>query len=342
MVLYKCDRCNKEFDKKSNYNSHKNRKRPCKKISHKKKINKSHDFTCHGCHKIYVSKYNLERHMRSYCKVLKDINKNEKNNEELNSRDKNTIDVDVKGYNNDVKLHEKKYLPSLGEDIPSLSEAKIKCTYCDKIKSKKNIRRHMRVCRNKHKYKYKKLKKEKDQLEKEKDKMEDEYFSFMKEMANKNTTITNTTNNNTIIYNDKRKMKNMFFIMNNYRNAKNYSDLMEPELTSSEIECIQEKGPLVGSSRLLKTRCIDGLKVKDRPFHCVDEPRNKYMIRVSDNWKVDKNADIIISIVIKKVREVVGTETTDQIIKLLKFETCGRKKLLKELNRTTNIKNSSV
>ena len=92
----------------------------------------------------------------------------------------------------------------------------------------------------------------------------------------------------------------MFCTINNYRTAKNYSDLMEPELTSSEIECIQEQGPLLGSSSLLKTRCIDGFKIEERPFHCVDEPRNKYVVRVSDSWRVDKNAEEIISTVIKK------------------------------------------
>jgi len=44
---------------------------------------------------------------------------------------------------------------------------------------------------------------------------------------------------------------------------------MEPELTSSEIECIQEKGPLMGSSKILNTRCIDGFKIEERPFHCL-------------------------------------------------------------------------
>jgi len=343
-MKYTCNNCKRDFKQKIDYTRHMNRKYPCKKDSHKlsKKYKKSsHKFTCHGCHKTYVSKYNLERHKRSYCKILKGTNKNAKNNEELNSRDKSAIENDIEGYDNDVKLYDKKCLSSSDEDIPSKFEAKTTCKYCDKIKSKKNIKRHMKVCKNKHKYKYKKLKKEKNdiikKLEEEKDQIEEEYINFMKEMANKSTTT------NTIIYNDKStKTKNMFFIINNYRNAKNYSDLMAPELTSSEIQCIQEKGPLVGSSKLLKTRCIDGLKMEERPFHCVDEPRNKYMVRVSDNWKVDKNADIIISIVIKKVRDVVGTETTDKIMKLLKFEIQGKKKLLKELNRTTNIKNSSV
>ena len=45
--------------------------------------------------------------------------------------------------------------------------------------------------------------------------------------------------------------------------------------------------------------------------------------------------------VIKKVREVFDKETTNQIMKLMNFETHGRKNLLKELNRTTNIKNSN-
>jgi len=65
------------------------------------------------------------------------------------------------------------------------------------------------------------------------------------------------------------------------------------------------------------------------------------VVRVSDSWKVDKNAEEIISTVIKKVREVFDKETTNQIMNLIYFETRGKKKLLKELNRTPNIKNSN-
>jgi DNA-directed RNA polymerase subunit RPC12/RpoP len=65
MVLYKCDKCNKEFNQKSNYIIHTNRKKPCnindnnKIIINEKKIL----YKCDKCNKEFNQKSNYLTHI---------------------------------------------------------------------------------------------------------------------------------------------------------------------------------------------------------------------------------------------------------------------------------------
>ncbi len=90
MVLHTCEKCNKEFDKKSNYNVHINKKKSClknvlnkdntikifqnipnnSKIFHKAENNINIDNECKFCHKIYSQVYNLNKHLKT-CKTKK-------------------------------------------------------------------------------------------------------------------------------------------------------------------------------------------------------------------------------------------------------------------------------
>ena len=54
MVEYICSRCTTIFTKKYNYEKHKNRKYPCKKLK----------FECEFCNKSYSSKSNLNKHLK--------------------------------------------------------------------------------------------------------------------------------------------------------------------------------------------------------------------------------------------------------------------------------------
>lgn len=83
MVLYRCQRCLKEFNKKSNYVSHCNKKFKCFEreeinISLRNPENalqnpekKLADFQCVHCKKKYSNKYTLQRHIQESCKELK-------------------------------------------------------------------------------------------------------------------------------------------------------------------------------------------------------------------------------------------------------------------------------
>lgn len=93
MVVYKCDRCNKEFDPKCNFRSHKNRKFPCQNItingaieptvkdqqhaiidavdgSHQQK-----EYKCTYCNKSFAFKNSLKRHVQNRCNIKQQIEK---------------------------------------------------------------------------------------------------------------------------------------------------------------------------------------------------------------------------------------------------------------------------
>lgn len=99
MVVYKCDRCDKTFDRKSNYSTHINRKNLCKittqndhKITANNRKKNEHIKTnlscdqpqvcriaikCQYCNKVFKRNYNLKIHLESRCKIKTQIN-NEK------------------------------------------------------------------------------------------------------------------------------------------------------------------------------------------------------------------------------------------------------------------------
>ena len=75
MVLYKCKKCLKEFNKKSNYKAHLNKKFPCKLDTSLKNNsilvpNMEHNsrYICNYCNRSYSRKPNLNKHLKS-CKV---------------------------------------------------------------------------------------------------------------------------------------------------------------------------------------------------------------------------------------------------------------------------------
>jgi len=319
MVLYKCNRCNKEFNRKSNYNYHINRKKPCKKVNQKQKsklIKTNHTYKCFNCNKIYSTKSNLNRHIKQYCKELQEITENNHKNDQTNQSYKyNILDDQEVYYNtsNDINRRlvlSKKEIVFSNKEIVISKKERLKCVYCNKsISVKRNLKRHYKVCKMKPKCEFEQviLKEKREFKEKleEKDKIlqehieqlqkknqehveqllkkdqellelketEEEYFKFMKHMAKKNN----------ITYNDNKSI-NMFFIMKNYKDAKNYETLMDPALTTNEIKQIKESSVQAGVYNLINNRCIEGLEIEERPFHCVDHSRNKYLLRISDDW----------------------------------------------------------
>ena len=226
------------------------------------------------------------------------------------------------------------------------------CSICNISISKSNYSKHYKRCYKKHieKVELEKiiiekeiLVKEKENLQKERDEIEQQYLEFMKQVALK-------TNSN-IVYNDNKSV-NMYYIINNYKEANNFDVLMSPDVSAIEKYKIKARSAQAGTYNFLLDRCISDISIDKRPFHCVDNSRNKYLLYTDNSWKVDPDGNRIIIEAIDKVRSVYDTKITrndsakvrDKKLKyisdLIDLETTGRKKILKELNKISLIKNT--
>ena len=67
MVNYTCERCNKTFNHKSNYDQHLNRLNPCTKINNTLEIINNPPVFCEHCSKPFVNKYSKQRHEATVC-----------------------------------------------------------------------------------------------------------------------------------------------------------------------------------------------------------------------------------------------------------------------------------
>jgi hypothetical protein len=78
MSKYRCSRCGKDFEQKSHYNNHQNRKIKCIEVAQNCTFlhNLAHspvesNTTCQYCGKIFSRIYTLNRHIDGFCKVKK-------------------------------------------------------------------------------------------------------------------------------------------------------------------------------------------------------------------------------------------------------------------------------
>jgi hypothetical protein len=109
MVLYKCNKCLKEFNKKSNYKTHINRKTPCNRktsfescVSNVPKLeHDSNKHMCQFCNKSYSRKPNLNRHLKT-CKIKID-KEFKKNTFDMLLNKINDLNIIVENQNNIIK-----------------------------------------------------------------------------------------------------------------------------------------------------------------------------------------------------------------------------------------------
>jgi hypothetical protein len=153
MVLYKCKICSKTFNRKSSYDNHMKRKKPCVPLNStnfnlKKKINnplnravsqkkEQKDYKCEYCNKSFTKKYNLNRHLDT-CKIKK--------NQEEDKKKKDYYDLIMKKLENQdeiIKDIQENLIDSVKakdvKDIIKILKNQIKCNRSEIIKFKYKV-----------------------------------------------------------------------------------------------------------------------------------------------------------------------------------------------------------
>ena len=237
-----------------------------------------------------------------------------------------------------------------------------KCHYCNKNFSKKNIRRHQNNCKNNNKKDkllndanskidelLKEMKDFKIAYEREKEMKEeykDELVKTNKDLLKTNRALVDLATK----FSDKDAVTinqyNMYYIMNNFDDAYNIEDVMNKPLTDEEKQTIRDSGALGGCYKLIEDRCINDIDLPRRPFHCLDNSRNKYLLKSNNSWEVDNMGDQILNNAYPIVRPLYKINEDDDFkdkIKnaeqLTKLEN-GRKRIIKELNNVSLLKNN--
>jgi hypothetical protein len=144
-------------------------------------------------------------------------------------------------------------------------------------------------------------------------------------------TLNNTTNNNTIVINNKINVN--VYLNETCKNAINMSDFMEKIKPSfQEIEQSQRKGIVQSIADTFVDR-LKELDTNNRPIHCSDKKRNTLYIKDNDNWNKDREHGKIHKIiddisykqfktlqkwVQEMSKEFESEETSDKLIKITK------------------------
>jgi hypothetical protein len=140
---------------------------------------------------------------------------------------------------------------------------------------------------------------------------------------NSNNTFTqNNTQNNTqynttnIQKNDDNKIiMNFQYIEKNFINAQNLEDIMKDEkIPKKTIEKCKNLKINDGAVEILKDTCINGKKIEERSFHCLDVSRKKFAVKTANKWEKDykgqKLHDICTPVILSEYKNLI-----DNIIK---------------------------
>lgn len=224
------------------------------------------------------------------------------------------------------------------------SQGAIDCEYCGKqICRKSNLPRHYKSCKKKNNNNKKRsvksytkqelyikmLENERENAKKlleEKDKRIEEYQKFQKQSM--------ITYDNKKTMNDQNAPKKITidYVRKHFTKAHTYNDLMNKPLTEKEKEELSSYGPFNACICLIDQRCIEGLDVDKRPFHCVDFARNKFAVHTDDGWMEDQNGKQVISGTFDKLNELY--DKSEEIIRQIRRK---KKKKKRELDDTQDI-----
>ena len=72
------------------------------------------------------------------------------------------------------------------------------------------------------------------------------------------------------------------------------------------------------AEEMIETRCITNFTAEERPIHCVDSSRDKYVVRKDNSWVVDNNGEMIVEKTFPMLKEVFIDESSKEIGRLAK------------------------
>jgi len=285
MVFYKCEKCNKEFNQKSNYLSHINRKNSC--IS---KNNNDDDninvilYKCEKCNKEFNQKFNYISHInkKKSCNINDNDNTNDNDNDNTND---NTNIILYKCEKCNKEFNKKSnYLSHINKKNPCnsndlIQENKI---LLDKIKKFENVQTINTQLENE----IEQLKQINQELKIENNKINE---LLEKCITNKNNIITNT---NTNIINNTNNTNNIIKIK-----LVNFGQEKYTKLTK------EEKQHILKYSKQSMANLIKYLHINDRiPEYknvCVKNLRGKGGYLYEDNKWMHLNYNILLMILFK-------------------------------------------
>jgi hypothetical protein len=97
---------------------------------------------------------------------------------------------------------------------------------------------------------------------------------------------------------------NTNYIINNFTDAYNFTDIMSKPFTDEEKADINKEGGEIGVYHLINNRCIQNIDVSKQPLHCIDISRSKYLKRENNQWTLDPKAETMLNYTINKVVEL--------------------------------------
>jgi len=274
-MVYKCDRCSKEFKGKTDYTRHKNRKKPCNSIDVNDK-----KFKCSKCNKSYTSNGNLTRHINNSHSCKSKLDKTLSNSYPKNGK-------------NGKKLSE--FNPKQSEINPKTTgmdnlDKEFKCSYCFKTFTyNHNLKRHLKS-RCKVKIETEKQKEEIFlNLLDEMNIMKNEIKELKSENARLLTqpNITNNTTNNTSNHN----------IVNNNNQTLNINLVAfghedKEQLSNLELYKIIKKG-FKSIPEFVKVLHFDENKPENHNIYIPNMSRNYVMIFDGEKWGLVDSVDTI-------------------------------------------------
>jgi hypothetical protein len=343
--MYRCDICNKSFDRKDNLNRHNNSKIICRdryrnelKPFFDKNNNipiekikefyiKLDEIMCIYCDKVFSTKNHLLFHINENCKEYKRMIKNNDDvKDNTNDEDKKN---NIKEINGDKAIKENELIEKvlrekeiMEKELKDLKELREKELRERELREKELRERELRE----------KELREKELMEKElkilrklgkketKDKemfakITEQLFNLLKNQEKNNIMNTNNSNN-TINSNNGNTTFNFQYIEKNFNTAENLEDTIKIENISEDMyKTCSNKYINEAAKYIFKKLCIDDRDVKKRAIHCLDLSRKKYAVKTENKWLKDCGGSIT-----RSICQPIITDAYEKIIDKVKKE----------------------